>query len=78
MSARLPVYNILDAVAVEAERISANMRLLADLEFERDPPLTEQERWHEKLGRISPKRKQVCSFAGALGLSGTKLMRSRR
>jgi hypothetical protein len=77
MSARLPEHRSIDAIALEAQCVAENIRLLACLEFERDPPLTEQEWWHEELGRISPKRKQVCSTVGALELTGTRFARPR-
>ena len=76
MSARLPKYIYEEFVAGNIETAAQDAQLLFALEFERDPPLTEQERWHEELGRTSPKRKQVCSsVGGALELSGTRFER---
>lgn len=53
---RMPVRNI------EAEnhlRWLEQTRLLREVEYERDPPLTERERWQEELGRKSPAEGKV-------------------
>ncbi len=77
MSARLPKYILEEFIAGDVESAAHDALLLVALEFERDPPLTEQERWHEELGRTSLRRKQVCSSVGALELSGTRFERPR-
>ena len=60
------------------ETTAQDAQLLFALEFERDPPLTEQEWWNEELGRSLPRRKQVCSSVGLCELRvKSKSKRSR-
>ena len=54
MSTRLPTR---DMEAEELAHWHAQTALLSDLEFERDPPLTEHERLFEELRRSTPGRK---------------------
>lgn len=47
---RLPIRDI---EAENRARWNAQTHLLREIEYERDPPLTERERWQEELGRQS-------------------------